>query len=514
MGELSVKQIVERCQQGDQQAFEVLYTKMYDRLRRVCRHYVTDEATVDDLLHDAFLLIFSKIGDLKDTSKAEAWMTRVVHNLTQTWLQRHRQEPMVSLDALERPLEVVDPLPMPITYDEILRLVDALPQSYRRVFRLSVLEGMSHQEIAALLGIEPHTSSAQLSRAKLLLRRWLRPMVLLLVAALLPLAWHWLKTEPAADGLETGKQVDNGAAGEGVSLSSGSEKILTPPPTPPLQGRGMAGTREIAKADAATVEAAVVAADTASTTIAAVVADTAAAVAVADTSVPDTTASTVSPTVPDVGCRVAVPHASPSEWAIDLAYSGTGSSGNTQLPYADPDMNPSVYDSVANHRLPLTVGLTVSRHLGKHWQVSLGLQYTRLSSSLASGNTFAQLQQEQRVQYLGLPLQAGWRQQLLPRLSLNAAANVTLQLPLRSTLDSRYVINGSVVEAGHDRLHPGLQWSAGVGLGLQYDVTPAVGFFVEPSLQHYFRNGSGVETWQTEHPFVVTIPLGIRITIK
>ena len=150
----------------------------------------------------------------------------------------------------------------------------------------------------------------------------------------------------------------------------------------------------------------------------------------------------------------------------------------------------------------------------KHWQVSLGLQYTRLSSSLASGNTFAQLQQEQRVQYLDLPLKAGWRQQLLPRLSLNAAANVTLQLPLRSTLDSRYVINGSVVETGHDRLHPGLQWSAGVGLGLQYDVTPAVGFFVEPSLQHYFRNGSGVETWQTEHPFVVTVPLGIRITIK
>lgn len=493
MGELSVKQIVERCQQGDQQAFEVLYTKMYDRLRRVCRYYVTDEATVDDLLHDAFLLIFSKIGDLKDTSKAEAWMTRVVHNLTQTWLQRHRQEPMVSLDALERPLEVVDPVPMPITYDEILRLVDALPQSYRRVFRLSVLEGMSHQEIAALLGIEPHTSSAQLSRAKLLLRRWLRPMVLLLVAALLPLAWHWLKTEPAADGLETGKQVDNVAAGEGVSLSSGSEKILTPPLTPPLQGRGMAGTREIAKADAATVEAAVVA---------------------ADTSVPDTTASTVSPTVPDVGCRVAVPHASASAWTIALAYSGMGGSDDTRLPYADPDMNPSVYDSVANHRLPLTVGLTVSRHLGKHWQVSLGLQYTRLSSSLASGNTFAQLQQEQRVQYLGLPLQAGWRQQLLPRLSLNAAANVTLQLPLRSTLDSRYVINGSVVEAGHDRLHPGLQWSAGVGLGLQYDVTPAVGFFVEPSLQHYFRNGSGVETWQTEHPFVVTVPLGIRITIK
>ncbi len=500
MGELSVKQIVERCQQGDQQAFGVLYTKMHDRLRRVCRHYVTDEATVDDLLHDAFLLIFSKIGDLKDTSKAEAWMTRVVHNLTQTWLQRHRQEPMVSLDALERPLEVVAPVPTAITYDEILRLVDALPQSYRRVFRLSVLEGMNHQEIAALLGIEPHTSSAQLSRAKLLLRRWLRPMVLLLVAALLPLAWHWLRTmTPPLEGRGI-----NVAGEHAKPVIAAAETVSTVD-----TATTAAATAVVAAVDTVNTAAATVAADTA-TTVAAV----AAVVAAADTVAPDTAASTVSPTVPDVGCRVAVPHASPSEWAIALAYSGTGSSGDMQLPYADPDMNPSVYDSVANHRLPLTVGLTVSRHLGKHWQVGLGLHYTRLSSSLASGNTFAQLQQEQRVQYLGLPLQAGWRQQLLPRLSLNAAANVTLQLPLRSTLDSRYVLNGSAVESRHERLHPGVQWSAGVGLGLQYDVTPAVGFFVEPSLQHYFSNGSGVETWQTEHPFVVTVPLGIRITIK
>ena len=76
------------------------------------------------------------------------------------------------------------------------------------------------------------------------------------------------------------------------------------------------------------------------------------------------------------------------------------------------------------------------------------------------------------------------------------------------------MLNGHTVSRSEERLHPGWQWSAGVGLGLEYNVTPAVGFFVEPSLQHYFRNGSGVETWQTEHPFVVTVPLGIRITIK
>lgn len=506
MGELSIRQIVERCQRGDQQAFGLLYTVMHDRLRRVCRHYVADETTADDLLHDAFVLIFSKIDTVNDPAKAEAWMARVVHNLGRTWQHRQRQAPVVSLDDLERPLSAAAAaVPAAVSYDEILRLVDALPQSYRRVFRLSVLDGMSHQEIAALLGIEPHTSSAQLSRAKLLLRRWLRPMVLLLVAALLPLkTTKTTKTPPLAPPLE-GREIN--AAGEHAKpVIAAAESVSTgDTATAVVAATAAVSTATVAATDAVSYTAAVVAADTAAI---------AAVVAVAETVAPDTAASTVSPSVPDVGCRVAVPHASASAWTIALAYSGMGGSDDTRLPYADPDMNPSVYDSVANHRLPLTVGLTVSRHLGKHWQVGLGLQYTRLSSSLASGNTFAQLQQEQRVQYLGLPLQAGWRQQLLPRLILNAAANVTLQLPLRSTLDSRYVINGSVVEAGHERLRPGLQWSAGVGLGLQYDVAPAVGFFVEPSLQHYFRNGSGVETWQTEHPFVVTVPLGIRITIK
>lgn len=192
MGERSVEQIVERCQQGDEQAFGQLYNLMHDRLHRVCRHYTADEQTANDLLHDSFVLIFSKIGTLKDPQKAEAWMTTVTRNLAQTWLQRQQQEATVSLDALQQPIEVAAPMPMAITYDEILHLVDALPNSYRRVFRLSVLEGLSHQEIAALLNIEPHTSSAQLSRAKLLLRRWLGPMVLILVAVLLPLGvWRW-----------------------------------------------------------------------------------------------------------------------------------------------------------------------------------------------------------------------------------------------------------------------------------------------------------------------------------
>jgi RNA polymerase sigma-70 factor (ECF subfamily) len=51
----------------------------------------------------------------------------------------------------------------------------------------------------------------------------------------------------------------------------------------------------------------------------------------------------------------------------------------------------------------------------------------------------------------------------------------------------------------------------GVGLGLEYNISPTVGFFVEPRLQHYFQNSSGVETWQTEHKAALSVPFGLRI---
>ena len=73
------------------------------------------------------------------------------------------------------------------------------------------------------------------------------------------------------------------------------------------------------------------------------------------------------------------------------------------------------------------------------------------------------------------------------------------------------MLNGNHIESTTERLHPGTQWSVGVGLGLEYNISPTVGFFVEPRLQHYFQNSSGVETWQTEHKAALSVPFGLRI---
>ena len=495
MRELSVEQIVVRCQQGDEQAFGLLYTKMHDRLRRICRNYATDDETASDLLHDSFLLIMSKIGTIGNPRKAEKWMTTVTRNYALTWQQRQKKETTVSIDSLKEPLAAVAPVPMAVTYDEILNLIDALPQSYRRVFRLSVLEGMSHQEIAALLNIEPHTSSSQLYRAKQMLRRWLRPIVLLLIAVALPLGvwWLWLaernSTKEETSALYKGR-IPKERSGVIVYQShlphQQRDEVVTPPYTPLLHGREKTTRDTILVNDADSVSP----------------------------SSPIRPSSPVRPVRPIRPIRPAVPTrpTTPSvTWSATLAYSGISSSGNMRLPYADALTNDAVCDTAMHHSMPLTVGLTVSCRLGRHWQVGLGLQYTRMTSDIEIGNTYARLVQQQHVQYLGLPLSVEWHQQVARRLSFYTSANVTLQLPLRSTMDSRYVLNGNHIESTTERLHPGTQWSVGVGLGLEYNISPTVGFFVEPRLQHYFQDSSGMETWQTEHKAALSVPFGLRI---
>ena len=98
---MSVQQIAERCQQGDRNAFALLYSASRERLRSLCLRYVGSEAVADDLLHDAYVLIFTRIGELKDTTRVEAWMQRVVRNVALVYLrqQKQRQQDPAALGA-------------------------------------------------------------------------------------------------------------------------------------------------------------------------------------------------------------------------------------------------------------------------------------------------------------------------------------------------------------------------------------------------------------------------------
>ena len=510
MGKQNVKRIVERCQQGDREAFGLLYTAMYDRLRSVCRRYVSDESTIDDLLHDSFLLIFSKIDSLRDVTKAEAWMQKVTQNLSLMYLEHHKQQPVVSLDELNEPLVEATPATMPVSYDEIMNLVDALPESYQRVFRLSVLEGLSHQEIAALLNIEPHTSSAQLVRAKKKLRQSLTFFLLGLLCICLPLAWYWLDGQGTANESE---KVASKAKKDGTQIQkndilpispsrANSESVVCEPRVRPVRTR---------------MEVPLLSDSLSSLTAN----HTESIVTVSEQQMEkeEQKAITESPIEHDdrliTGQNRTTRQYTPDirhQWSVQLAYSGLNGQQSFNLPYGEYGMNDPELDTITHHHMPLTIALSVNKMLSNRLSLGTGLQYTQLYSETQAGNTYAWEQQQQRVRYLGIPLRLSWHPVRTRHWSIYGTAQTVLELPLRSTLQKSTYVNGLQVESEKLRLSPSVQWSVGIGAGLEYRLTPVIGIFAEPSLQYFFKAGDGFDTWRTVHPATLSIPIGIRIT--
>lgn len=88
---------IEDCKRGDRKALEQLYRQYAGKLLSVCRHYIKDESAAEDVLHDAFIIIFTSIKDLKDTSKIEGWMITIARNLCFRYLR--------SIGKKEIPLE-------------------------------------------------------------------------------------------------------------------------------------------------------------------------------------------------------------------------------------------------------------------------------------------------------------------------------------------------------------------------------------------------------------------------
>ena len=164
---MEITRLIERCRQGDADALGELYKAYAQRMRGVCRRYISDEQAVDDVLHDAFVIIFTSFDRLRDAGKAEAWMMAITRNVASKY-----KDHLISLSFA--PLEEAESLVAPsedttvkgVPLEEVQKLIDRLPEGYAKVFRLSVFEGMSHKEIAAVLDIEPHSSSSQLTRAK------------------------------------------------------------------------------------------------------------------------------------------------------------------------------------------------------------------------------------------------------------------------------------------------------------------------------------------------------------
>ncbi|WP_310377946.1 sigma-70 family RNA polymerase sigma factor [Flavobacterium sp.] len=163
---MSTEQLINGCKKNDLKAQEQLYREFSPRLFSVCLKYSRNYAEAQDNLQDGFLLIFDKIKQYAFRGSFEGWMKKVLINHI---LQQYRKETFLSLveDNIIEDIEIENDY---ISIEYLMKIIQELPDRYRLVFNLNVIDGYSHQEIASMLKINIGTSKSNLHRARMILK--------------------------------------------------------------------------------------------------------------------------------------------------------------------------------------------------------------------------------------------------------------------------------------------------------------------------------------------------------
>lgn len=136
----------------------------------VCRRYACDQKEAEDILQESFMRVFQHIHQYRFEGSLEGWIRRIVIHTALRMLQsRTIRFSAIGEDEQDAPSVEANALDH-LGAEELMRLIGALPDGYRIIFNLYVLEGYDHKEIAAMLNISPVTSRSQLLKARRLLR--------------------------------------------------------------------------------------------------------------------------------------------------------------------------------------------------------------------------------------------------------------------------------------------------------------------------------------------------------
>lgn len=550
--------LINRCKAGERQALHLLYEQYRPRLLSICRQYAKGDDVAEDLLHDAFVIILTSLNQLQNDNKLESWMATIVRNVGYHY-KMHLEKEQTALQQMVVESKTVEDTGIIPDFKQLQKLVAQLPTGYQQVFRLSVFEGLSHQEIGCLLGIAPHTSSSQLSHAKRMLQILIKQSwVLILILIAIPTAvWKFMQKEEP-DIVGDLKPVSNNSRQQTPQYES---LIETPHDKPIYTSVGKSTsphpiryqTEAVILPDSIPyVEEHV---DTL-TDITQIYEEE----PLRDTLIFQQEPNLLSDDEPHLTTKTP---SKPSIWNIQIAYNGqTGqsdnymaaasinrqsfaSTSNSYIPtnysfsnwidyswslsnaYPTDEvtaetrslMEIAAQNSMINHgemvaqhthHLPFNIQLTLSRQLTSRLSIETGLSYTQMKSTILTGSTTAYIQEEQQLRYLGIPLRFRWQWYNKAHLSLYTSTGGMLELPIRSTLNVKHVTNDIVTFGKETTLDVPSQWSMSFGLGIQYDFTPYLGAYMEPTLQYYFDDSSSLKSYRTEHPLSITLPIGIR----
>lgn len=565
---MKIEKLIERVKAGDADALKTVYETYSQRMRNVCiRITQEDEDTVSDLVQEAFIRAYYSLGKLKDSSKFGEWIVAITKNVSLRYLERKQKVQVMPFSSIADEFDVESSLASDSMLEEkeLLEIINKLPSGYCKVFKMAVIEGFSHKEIAEKLGIEPHSSSSQLTRAKVMLQAMINKRTLALISIILicvPICKYLFWKKDTEEKRLSVANVDNAkekpSANHGTELSntksSSVDKKVLATTTPNVKTK----LPKFTVVDSICIKTDFEKDDSTNNIVIAIEKDT----------VSFDTVKQVMPKFEEFIAKNDVAPSYKSKWQL-LAMGSVGSAlaqtaykilvGNKGEDSTDgpqpsgPQMfstweqysqylqqnahgnmseaekalmeiainNTNNINNIKNggkiveheyHDKPITFGLSMTKTINRKWNVETGLQYSILKSEFILGEDDYYVQKRQKIHYLGIPLRLSYKWFGANRWTAYTSAGIILNIPLSGKTDEQYVTGTVIPYSDSWHFTPPFQWTVGTGVGLQYNFANNWGVYLEPTFSWHIPNGSTTRTIWTEHPFTITVPFGIRFT--
>jgi len=169
---LTERDLIDKCLKGDPTSQRGLFDMYAGKMMSVCRRYGRHKAEAEDMLQEGFIKVFMNLDKYKQAGSFEGWVRRIMINTALKSISKKSfQNESLGIETYQLTDRKEDPqVYSKLGVDEMMQLVNELPDGYRYVFNLYAIEGYSHREISEALGIEESTSRSQLVKARRILQ--------------------------------------------------------------------------------------------------------------------------------------------------------------------------------------------------------------------------------------------------------------------------------------------------------------------------------------------------------
>lgn len=532
-------QLVAMGKEGCSEAIGELYKRHYESMVDLCERITNDREMARDVVHDGFIIICSNIGSLNDNRRFKGWMARIMSNLALQQVatrQRIRTAETEAATMEDTYNDKEEP-----TIDVLMDMINRLPHGYQKVFRLSVLEGLDHNEIARLVGIKPKSSASQLTRARVALRHmieeWRHTAIIILsvilmttVSVLLNKSFRKRKTKETTLGqTNTGRTTNTHKS---ASTDRVGHNVVTNTTTTDNAKKAM-------KADTTVI---MNIQETSSAPMATITRPYTVISKLPTLSIHDTKITSTKTNKQQISLSLGGSTASAASLLLANVIhtatgigSGTSTRGgistweelNQYITYTPPEgMNPVERDALIRISMmnqgrimtrrhfykPLTFDLTTSLQLSERWAIEGGLRLTRNGFEAVTGNSdTTNITRTDKTFYIGIPINVNYTMIQKGKWRLYATAGMAVDIPVwHSTAIDYNIDNRMIFRRNTSPDRPAIQWSANAGIGVGYEIAPHIELFFAPQATYHLPAGGTPTLWQ-EQRLKLSWPVGIRL---